>query len=160
MPTLRLEIDVNCDDTVYNLEDPIEWKWFMRKVLNGPLALHSNEIGDEIGEARLVSACILPQGISRSRSQEDQEASRLHSLADAHQEDLANAHAEIHRLRLDLAQCHAAFIKIIPRSYWEAIDGWAHYHKWHTWDVIELAYATLVSTGGNLPTIIWSGTSR
>lgn len=56
MMTLRLEIDVECDaDVICNFDDPSEWEWFVRDVLGGPLVLHSNEIGDEIGEAKLVS---------------------------------------------------------------------------------------------------------
>ena len=53
---LKLTIDLNLDDEVYgNSED--EKMWMENEILvgDGTLLLHSNELGDTIGEVKKVS---------------------------------------------------------------------------------------------------------
>lgn len=52
---VRLTIDVEIKDSLYNLEDDGEKDFLFNTVLKKGLLLHSNEIGDTIGEVTVIN---------------------------------------------------------------------------------------------------------
>lgn len=56
MKTVTLVIEMEVGDFMYDETDGEEVEWFQDKVLNpkNGLFLHSNEIGDEVGEVKNV----------------------------------------------------------------------------------------------------------
>lgn len=61
METVRLVIELKVEDYMYNREDPEEEKWFYGNILGvggepiDDLFLFSNEIGDSVGDVRVIS---------------------------------------------------------------------------------------------------------
>lgn len=47
-------IEVDYDETIMYANDKVAKEWFFKEVLPKELILHSNELGDEIGFARIV----------------------------------------------------------------------------------------------------------
>jgi len=67
MKKLKLEIELTYDDELMHSgdSDPQSKAWFTREVLlkeEGGLILHSNEIGDEVGEVRVLSISNVEEG--------------------------------------------------------------------------------------------------
>lgn len=54
MKTLVITAELTYDDTLMHEDDEQGIKWFYNDVLKGDLYVHSNEIGDEIGEIRIL----------------------------------------------------------------------------------------------------------
>ena len=54
MKTIRLLIDLTYDDEIMHGDDEGAIAWFREQVLKGELLLHSNVIGDEVGEVRVL----------------------------------------------------------------------------------------------------------
>ena len=54
MKTIRLLIDLTYDDEIMHSDEDAAIAWFHDNVLKGELLLHSNEIGDEVGEVRVL----------------------------------------------------------------------------------------------------------
>ena len=58
MAKLLMQIEVTCDEGLYVAKDKECMDWLINDILlsgSDRLILHSNEIGDEIGEVRVVS---------------------------------------------------------------------------------------------------------
>jgi len=55
MRTLRLVIELDYDNELWHGDEEVAREWFRDEILGGPLMLHSNEAGDEVGEVRVVS---------------------------------------------------------------------------------------------------------
>ena len=62
MKTVRMIIEVDYDEQIMYGNDQEAKDWFFNSVLaTGDLILHSNEIGDEVGEVRVLE-CKLIEG--------------------------------------------------------------------------------------------------
>jgi len=57
MKTLRMTIDLTYDDEIMHSgdEDKEAKDWFFKMIGNDRLILHSNELGDEVGEVKVIS---------------------------------------------------------------------------------------------------------
>ena len=55
MKTLRLVVELDYDDVSWHGDEEVALEWFRDEILGGPLILHSNEAGDEVGELRVIS---------------------------------------------------------------------------------------------------------
>ena len=54
MTKLRMLIEFEYNAAIMHSDDLVSKEWFYETVLGGELILHSNEIGDEIGTARVL----------------------------------------------------------------------------------------------------------
>ena len=52
---IKLEIELDYDEKIMHGDDEDAIRWFYEEVLGGPLVLHSNEIGDEVGTIKVVA---------------------------------------------------------------------------------------------------------
>lgn len=54
--TLRITVEIKIDNDLFNISDEEEKAWMENEILvgNGSLLLHSNEIGDTVGEVNKV----------------------------------------------------------------------------------------------------------
>jgi len=58
MATIKMTIEIEVDNDIYNLKDKQERLWLENEIFvgDGSLLLHSNEIGDTVGEVKKVSS--------------------------------------------------------------------------------------------------------
>ena len=61
MRTERLLIELEYDDEIMHGDEPDAVEWFWLDVMGGKLILHSNELGDEIGQVKVISRLREPQ---------------------------------------------------------------------------------------------------
>jgi len=54
MKRLKMTIELECDDRLFNESDPEEVSWFFNYVMKKKLLLHSNEIGDVVGTVKVI----------------------------------------------------------------------------------------------------------
>lgn len=55
MTKIKMEIELKYDDTIMHGNDEEAIKWFFEDILyRDRLILHSNEIGDEVGEVKVL----------------------------------------------------------------------------------------------------------
>ena len=58
MTILKLTIELDYDAEIMHQDDPDAIEWFFKHILNDDLLiLHSNEIGDAIGEVKVLEIC-------------------------------------------------------------------------------------------------------
>ena len=68
METVRLVIELKVEDYMYNREDSEEKEWFYDNILGvgsepiDDLFLFSNEIGDSVGDVRVISVVEVKDG--------------------------------------------------------------------------------------------------
>ena len=61
MKTIHLLISLTYDDEIMHDDDEEGRQWFINDVLEGGLFLHSNELGDVVGEVKVLPMLGVPK---------------------------------------------------------------------------------------------------